>query len=164
MGNAPFSAHQGKVYPLDKMQEVVAQLSSFPNVRVILFGGGPDEARILERWAALYPNVESLVGKYRLKEELGIMGQLDVMVSMDSANMHLASLTGTPVLSIWGPSHPYVGFRPWGQEASRCIQVELPCRPCSEWGAKPCRRGDWACMQQIEVEHITCRIKQIIGI
>ena len=162
IGIAPFSAHEGKVYPLDKLELVVAQLSALDGVRLFLFGGGRREAEILSGWAAKYPHTESLVGRFGLKQEIGVMAQLSVMLSMDSANMHLASLTGTPVLSVWGPSHPHVGFRPWNQSNDRYIQCELPCRPCSEWGAKPCKRGDWACMHNIQPDTIADKIKQYL--
>lgn len=161
IGIAPFSANNGKVYPLEQTKRVVELLSAIKGVKVLLFGGGAEEKRMLEEWASGYKNVESLAGRYSMAEELGIMKALKVMFSMDSANMHLASLVGTSVLSLWGPSHPAVGFRPWGQSPDSYIQLDLPCRPCSEWGAKPCYRGDWACMK-IEPELIVNRIKSYL--
>lgn len=162
VGVAPFSANAGKVYPLEKTKRVVELLSAMKGVKVLLFGGGAEEKRILEEWASEYENVESLAGRYSMQEELGIMKVLRVMFSMDSANMHLASLVGTPVASLWGPSHPSVGFRPWGQGSESYIQLDLPCRPCSEWGAKPCYRGDWACMK-IEPEFIVNKMMRYIN-
>ncbi|MCQ2350667.1 MAG: glycosyltransferase family 9 protein [Paludibacteraceae bacterium] len=161
IGVAPFSANAGKVYPLEKTKRVVELLSAIDGVKVLLFGGGAEERSVLEEWASEFENVESLAGRFSMQEELGIMKTLKVMFSMDSANMHLASLVGTPVASLWGPSHPAVGFRPWGQSADSYIQLDLPCRPCSEWGAKPCYRGDWACMK-FEPEFIVNRIKSFL--
>ena len=74
-------------------------------------------------------------------KELVLMSHLDVMISMDSANMHLASLVATPVVSVWGATHPYAGFMGWGQSEDNAVQVDLPCRPCSIYGNKVCRRG-----------------------
>ena len=88
------------------------------------------------------------------------MSQLDVMLSMDSANMHLASLVGAPVVSIWGGTHLYAGFKGWNQKAEDCIQLDLPCRPCSVYGNKACSRGDYACMNGITPEQI---IRAIAG-
>ena len=82
------------------------------------------------------------------------MSQLEVMISMDSSNMHLASLVGTPVVSIWGATHPYAGFMGWGQSEDNVVQVELDCRPCSIFGQKPCLRGDFACLNNILPETI----------
>ena len=88
------------------------------------------------------------------KEELVLMSHLDLMVSMDSSNMHLASLVDTPVISIWGATHPFAGFMGWRQSAQNSIQKELPCRPCSVYGNKPCHRGDYACLNQITPQEV----------
>ena len=91
------------------------------------------------------------------------MSHLDVMVSMDSANMHLASLVGTRVVSVWGATHPLAGFMGWGQTVDDAVQLDLPCRPCSIYGNKPCLRGDYACLQNIPPEQVLERIEKVIG-
>jgi ADP-heptose:LPS heptosyltransferase len=95
-------------------------------------------------------------------QELILMSHLDVMVSMDSANMHLASITGTPVVSIWGATHPLAGFLGFNQNEENAIQTDLDCRPCSIYGNKPCRRGDYACLNSIPPERIVDRISTLI--
>lgn len=157
VGIAPFAAHRGKIYPIERMEEVV-KLLSLAGEKVVLFGGGKEERDILEKWTEKYPGVESVAGKYSLAEELEIMRGLRVMVSMDSANMHLASLAGTRVVSVWGATHPYAGFLGYGQSESDCIQRELPCRPCSIYGNKKCRYGDYRCMD-IAPEEIIEKVK-----
>ena len=97
-----------------------------------------------------------------MHQELILMSHLDVMLSMDSANMHLASLTATPVVSVWGATHPYAGFVGWNQPQENIIQADLDCRPCSIYGKRPCRRGDLACMNMIRPEQIVERIEQIL--
>ena len=179
IGIAPFAAHQGKIYPLEKMEEVIDSLSltlperegnldSLDRISppfggagggLYLFGGGDEELAIMRRWAEKYDNVRLAADEcHGLKEELELMKKLDVMVSMDSANMHLASLVGTRVVSIWGATHPYAGFLGWGQKMDDCVQRDdLKCRPCSIYGNKPCMRGDMACMQ-IDPKEIVRRI------
>ena len=161
IGIAPFAAHQGKIYPLEKMEEVIVNVNVLAlqlvlrrfaepvPVKIFLFGGGDEELAIMRRWAEKYDNVRLAADEcHGLKEELELMKKLDVMVSMDSANMHLASLVGTRVVSIWGATHPYAGFLGWGQKMDDCVQRDdLKCRPCSIYGNKPCMRGDMACMQ-----------------
>ena len=90
------------------------------------------------------------------------MKHLDVMVSMDSANMHLASLVALPVVSVWGATHPYAGFMGWGQREETAVQVNLPCRPCSIYGNKPCLRGDYACMEQIMPKRIVDSMNAVL--
>ena len=94
--------------------------------------------------------------------ELVLMSQLDTMVSMDSANMHIASLTGTPVISIWGATHPYCGFSGWNQSSENTVQTDLSCRPCSVYGNKPCLRQDYACLYEIKPEEILQQIKTVL--
>ena len=109
-----------------------------------------------------YPRVKSVVGKYALDNELALISQLDVLLCMDSANMHFASLVGTRVISIWGATHPYAGFYGYHQDSGDVIQENLPCRPCSVFGQKPCLRGDWACMTLITPERIVEKVKASI--
>ena len=154
IGIAPFAKHPAKVYPLEKMEQVIKALSERKNTKVFLFGGGEEEKRQIAELCGKYPNVKTAQSQQGLKGELALMGQLDVMLSMDSANMHLASLVGTRVVSIWGGTHPYAGFLGWNQKESDCVQLDLPCRPCSVYGNKPCHRGDYACMKGITPEQI----------
>ncbi|MBV7531800.1 glycosyltransferase family 9 protein [Chitinophaga sp. sic0106] len=156
IGIAPFATYREKMYPLAKMEQVIASLSSQPNQKILLFGGGKNEVELLQALAAKYPNTVSVAGKFSLKDELSVISQLDRMVSMDSANMHLASLFGVPVISVWGATHPFAGFMGYGQLESNAVQInDLSCRPCSVFGNKPCFRGDHACMEWIKPEQIT---------
>lgn len=157
IGIAPFAAHPGKIYPVERMERVVALLSG-TGEKIVLFGGGKKEQAMLEGWATRYPNVESVAGHKTLREELEIMRGLRVMLTMDSGNMHLASLVGTRVVSIWGATHPKAGFLGFGQRESDCIQRDLPCRPCSIYGNKKCKFGDYRCMD-IKPEDIVERVK-----
>ena len=179
IGLAPFAAHQGKIYPVERMEKVIELLiEKRPECRIILFGGGGKEREQMTTWAEKYSNVELAATvisekqkvkseKYaddtvqdernnnfqlstfnsQLGSELQLMKDLDVMLSMDSANMHLASLMGTRVVSIWGATHPWAGFLGWQQSEDDCVQrCDLKCRPCSIYGNKPCQRGDMECM------------------
>lgn len=162
IGIAPFAKHRGKIYPVDEMEQVVARLSEHEDYTIFLVGGRGYEEAVLEQWAFQYPRVKSIVGRYTLDNELALISQLDVLLCMDSANMHFASLVGTKVLSIWGATHPYAGFYGYHQNPDNAIQIDLPCRPCSVFGQKPCFRGDWACMTQITPEMVVAKIKSVI--
>ena len=96
-----------------------------------------------------------------MNEELALMAKLDAMLTMDSGNMHLASLVGVPVISVWGATHPFAGFMGWNQKVENAVQIDLPCRPCSVYGNKPCRWGDYRCLNNIRPETIVRRIKEL---
>ncbi|MDR1886681.1 MAG: glycosyltransferase family 9 protein [Prevotellaceae bacterium] len=164
IGIAPFAAHQGKIYPPEKMAEVLDYLSA-KGFNLFLFGGGNSEKMQLQEWESKFPHCISVAGKLTLRDELQLIGKLDLMVSMDSANMHLASLVGTTVVSVWGATHPYAGFTGWGQSPDNIVQLDKPCRPCSVYGNKPCRLSDtpYACMREISPSMIIERIMSVIG-
>jgi ADP-heptose:LPS heptosyltransferase len=157
VGIAPFAKHRAKVYPLDKMEQIISHLSK-NDLCVFLFGGKAD-TDVLENWAATYNNVYSLAGKTDLTGELQVMAHLDCMLSMDSGNMHLANLVGVPVVSVWGATHPFAGFVSAGKNT--IIQRDLDCRPCSIFGNKPCWKGNYECMD-IPAERIIEEIEKII--
>lgn len=159
IGIAPFAAHKGKIYPSEKMEEVVKTLTASRPMRIFLFGGGGNEAEILNGWAERYPGVVSLAGKrYGFAAELALMNHLDLMLSMDSANMHLASIAGTRTITIWGATHPYCGFKGWRQNDADSIQLPMTCRPCSVFGNKPCLRGDYHCLEAIRPDTVVSTI------
>ena len=163
IGIAPFAKHEGKTYPLEAMEQVVARLVTLEGVKLFLFGGGKEEENLLTCWERQYPRVVALPGKLKMNGELALMSWLDVMISMDSANMHLASLVHTPVISVWGATHPWCGFMGWGQEPGLALQVEMACRPCSVFGNKPCHRKDYACLHGITPDALFQRIKHFLS-
>jgi ADP-heptose:LPS heptosyltransferase len=157
IGIAPFARHPGKIYPVEKMEEVIRRLNEQPDTKIFLFGG-KEESSLLDRWAEKYKQVESKAGCLSFPEELLLINNLNVMLSMDSANMHLASLVATPVVSVWGATHPYAGFYGYKQAIENAVQVDLKCRPCSVFGNKPCRYGSYDCLNLIEPEKIVEKI------
>ncbi|MBP5277880.1 MAG: glycosyltransferase family 9 protein [Prevotella sp.] len=165
IGIAPFAAHEGKIYPLSLMKQVIQQLlEHHPHARIFFFGGGKKEFAVFDEWVKAFPQCTNASKHLSgLRQEMILMSHLDVMVSMDSANMHLASLTGIPVVSVWGATHPYAGFAGWGQSIEKYVQLDLPCRPCSIYGNKPCMRGDLACMQHISPDMIVEKVEHIFN-
>ena len=150
IGIAPFARHAGKIYPLDAMEQVVAELAGRPGYRIFLFGAGHHEMNVLGRWCIKYDNLVNLAAaSIGLPAELSLLYFCDSVISMDSANMHLASMVGTRVVSIWGATHPYCGFSGWRQDKEDAVQLDMVCRPCSVFGNKPCRFGDIHCMRGV---------------
>ena len=158
IGIAPFAAHKGKIYPLYLMEEVVAQLDSAGVCRQFVFAYGRELTQVQE-WADKYRSVEMIDTRLGMAGELILMSHMDVMLAMDSSNMHLASLTGTPVVSVWGATHPAAGFMGWGQNPDNCIQLDLPCRPCSIYGKKECIYGDYRCLTGIDPDTVFSKVK-----
>ncbi|MGL4853356.1 MAG: glycosyltransferase family 9 protein [Phocaeicola sp.] len=159
IGIAPFAAHAGKLLPEATTLKLIELLSRQPNTSIFLFGGKGEKEK-LEEWASKYSHTYSVAGILGLEKELALLSHLNALVAMDSANMHLASLVGTRVISVWGATHPYAGFMGWNQQVTDAVQVELSCRPCSVFGNKPCQRGDYACLVGITAEMIEEKIRK----
>ena len=164
IGIAPTAAHPAKEYPQPLMRKVIGMLAErYPLARFFLFGRGQHEEQLFQTWCEELPQCVSVDRHLEnMQQELILMSHLDVMLSMDSANMHLASLTATPVVSIWGATHPFAGFMGWQQPAENIIQADLDCRPCSIYGNKKCKRGDLACMNMITPEQIVEKMEAIL--
>jgi ADP-heptose:LPS heptosyltransferase len=119
-----------------------------------------DESKTIEGWNKTFKHVVSIGNDAKLSDELKMIKTLDLMVTMDSANMHLASNMNVPVVSVWGPTHPYAGFYGFRQDPSNAVQINLSCRPCSVYGNKTCWREDHACMNEIKPELIISKIEE----
>ena len=136
IGIAPFASFPGKCYPLDALQKVMAYLAQ--NHQVLLFGAGPKELAQMEVWAKAYPNVFNICKDLDFKQQLQLISHLDLMIAMDSANGHLAANSGVSVLSLWGLTHPYAGFAPFGQGHQNLTadREKFPQIPTSVYGNK----------------------------
>ena len=137
IGIAPFAAHKSKMYPLDLMKEVIETLSK--KYKVLLFGGGQHEIDLLNTFENEFDNTINLAGKLSLDEELDVISKLDVMLSMDSGNAHLAAMMDIKVITLWGVTHPFAGFAPFNQPSNYALlsnRNKYPKIPTSVYGNK----------------------------
>ncbi|WP_247666389.1 glycosyltransferase family 9 protein [Aquimarina sp. MMG015] len=125
LGIAPFAQYKSKVYPLEFMIEVIEQLDQGDIYEIFLFGGGKKEIDLLNNIESKYKNVINIAGKLSFEDELKLIGNLDVMLSMDSGNAHLAAMYGIPTITLWGVTHPFAGFMPFGQPMENAILPNL---------------------------------------
>lgn len=162
IGIAPFAQYDSKVYPLDLMQNVIDGLAKEENYKIILFGGGNEEIQKLNQLKANYLNVIVIAGKINMKQELELISNLEVMLSMDSGNAHLAAMLGVKVITLWGATHPFAGFKPFNQPLENCItsnREQYPLLPTSVYGNKKVE-GYEEVMRSILPEVIIDKIKK----
>lgn len=156
IGIAPLAKHHLKMWPGENMIRFMQLIAGNRPVRFWLFGG-KEETPLLVAMQEKVPEAVLVAGTLNLAEEIALISRLSFMISMDSSNMHMAALSGTRVISIWGGTDPLTGFGAWKQpeEYSLCIPVdELTCRPCTVYGKGKCRRGDFACMTWLTPEKV----------
>ena len=164
IGIAPFAAHEGKMYPLHLMKEVIKTLNNTEKYKILLFGGGSKEVEQLEEISGEFDNTLNMAGKLNLAEELELISNLDIMLSMDSGNAHLAANYGIPVVTLWGVTHPYAGFYPFGQPMDRALMADrgkFPLIPTSVYGNKMPK--DYAiAMESIEPKEVVDKLQHIL--
>lgn len=161
---APFAAHQSKVYLESKIRELLEYLNQQEAYEVLLFGGGKKEITALDKLAKGLKNVQNAAGRFSFKTELAIISNVSLMISMDSGNGHLAAMYQVPVITIWGSTHPFAGFAPFGQSAKNQILPDLsqyPLLPTSIYGNKQID-GYENVMESIDQQEIIKRIHEII--
>jgi len=162
IGIAPFAQYKSKVYPLDLMQKMIDALIENENYKILLFGGGKKEIEILDSTAKNRKNVINMAGKISFHQELELISNLDLMLSMDSGNGHIAAMFGVKVISLWGATHPFSGFKPFNQPLSNSLVSDrnlFPQLPTSIYGNKKVPGYEDA-MRTIPVEKIISKINE----
>ncbi len=164
IGIAPFAQYDSKVYPLDLMQEVIDSLAQNQEHTILLFGGGQNEKEQLDNLKGDKNNVINMAGKVPFSTELDLISNLDLMLSMDSGNGHIAAMLGVPVVTLWGATHPYAGFLPFNQTLDFALVSDrnhYPNLPTSVYGNKKVAGYENA-MRTILPEQVVARITEIL--
>lgn len=160
IGIAPFAQYDSKIYPLDLMQKVIDNLVENGNYKLFLFGGGKEETEKLNTLAKQRENIVVVAGKLKFNQELQLISNLDVMLSMDSGNAHIAAMLGVKVITLWGATHPFAGFAPFNQPLENCLTADrnqYPLLPTSVYGNKNID-GYEDVMRSISVESIVEKV------
>ena len=163
IGIAPFAQYQSKEYPLELMEKVISELSKSNKYTILLFGGGKKEIKILEGIEEQYENVINVAGKLSFKDELKLISNLKLMVSMDSGNAHIAAMYGIQVITVWGVTHPYAGFYPFNQNKDNALlsdREKYPKIPTSVYGNKYPKDYDHA-MESIDYKKVISKVESI---
>ena len=137
VGIAPFAKHSAKMYPLDLMQKIVSYIQD--KHTVFLFGNGKIEMQTINGWSSALKNVYSCDILGGFENEVGLISNLDLMISMDSANGHIASIYNIPVITVWCLTHPYSGFTTFNNDPNNQFladREEYPQIPNSIYGNK----------------------------
>ena len=164
IGIAPFAQYDSKVYPLDLMQQVVDQLAENKNYKILLFGGGKKEIELLNSLSKGKKNVVVVAGKLKLQQELQLISNLNVMLSMDSGNAHIAAMLGVKVITLWGATHPFAGFSPYNQPLENGLVADsnlFPKLPTSVFGNKIVEGYEDA-MRTISVQSVVEKINSVV--
>lgn len=119
----------------------------------VVIVGGPEDAALAQGIVQVSGGkAVSAAGALSLRQSAALIGRARVLVTNDSAPLHLATAVGTPVLALFGPTVPEFGFGPRGAGDFTLGRAELPCRPCSRHGPEVCPLGHHRCMRDLSVD------------
>ena len=139
IGIAPFAQHETKVYPQDLMAQVIDELAKNSNNKILLFGGGKKEIEVLNLLSKDKENIISIAGKLKFSQELQLISNFDTMLTMDSGNAHIAAMLGIKTITLWGATHPFLGFSAFNQPMENVLVSDrnlYPKLPTSVYGNK----------------------------
>ena len=117
--------------------------------RIVVLGTEADRPLAAEIVAATNGDAVDATGRLSLLASAELIGRSSLLVSNDSAPLHLASAMNTPTIAIFGPTVPDFGFGPLADRALIAGHPELACRPCDRHGPQRCPLGHWRCMREI---------------
>lgn len=156
---APGSVWETKKLPAKKYVEIINKLNDY-NVYLI---GAKNEFdlcnSILDK--TTNQNVVNLAGALNLLESSALIKLSDLLLSNDSAPLHIANAVETPVFAFFGPTVKKFGCYPY-REKDQIIEIDLDCRPCSKHGTNVCPLGHHNCMNLIDTNDVFMRITKLL--
>jgi len=162
IGIAPFARHQCKEYSMSNILKFINSLDK--SWQILIFGAPGNEERKIIKLCNNKSNRHVISSNCNLEQQMAIMSNLDVMISMDSANGHIASLFGTDVITIWGATHPNTGYGPLNQPKENSIFPDynkFPDLPVTIYGSD-CPANYIEAINTIPYEKILNRLNKII--
>ncbi len=120
----------------------------------VVIVGGPEDRALADAVAAGRSGVHVAAGALPLRVAAAVLARAGVLVTNDSAPLHLATATGTRIVAVFGPTVPRFGFGPRGAQDRIVEHPSMPCRPCSSHGPAVCPLGHHRCMRELSVGQV----------
>jgi heptosyltransferase-2 len=161
VGLLPGSQWGTKRWPAERFAALIERLAGDLQRRFVLFGSPQERPLAQSIAAACHVPVCNLVGKTTVQELPAYLERCTVVVSNDTGPMHMAAALGKPILVLYGPTTPALGFSPYGvrwEEAS----VPLECRPCHAHGPQCCPLSHWRCMLDLSVDQVAAGVRRLL--
>ena len=164
---APGSVWATKRWPsYDALAQRLAEIPVAQGARMVVIGAAADAplaTAINDALAVMgaAPAVDA-TGRLSLLASAALIGRARVLVTNDSAPLHMASAMNTPTIAIYGPTVPAFGFGPLAEVHAVIGHEGLACRPCDAHGPKRCPLGHWRCMRELEPERVAEAVRALM--
>ena len=150
----------GSVWATKKWPHYAA-LAALLNARVVIVGSTEDVYLASDILRAVGARAIDCAGRLSLLASAELISRAQVLVSNDSAPLHLASAVGTPTVAIFGPTVPEFGFGPLAPRSVVLGVTTLGCRPCDRHGPQRCPLGHWRCMREITPRQVADAVQTL---
>jgi heptosyltransferase-2 len=130
--------------------------------RIVVIGSDADRALAAEIVGATKGQAVDATGRLSLLASADLIGRAALLVTNDSAPLHLASAMNTPTIAVFGPTVPEFGFGPLADSSTVVGRDDLACRPCDRHGPQKCPLGHWRCMREISPEQVAQLARRLI--
>ncbi|MBM3245367.1 MAG: lipopolysaccharide heptosyltransferase II, partial [Candidatus Omnitrophica bacterium] len=146
-----------KKWPQDKFADLAGQLVKEFKCKIILVGNADDAAvtRYIKEHSAA--GLLDLGGLTNLRELAFLLSKSKLLITNDSACLHLASYLDKPVVAVFGPTNE-LKYGPWSQR-SLVVKKDIFCRPCEK---AQCRYGNLKCMDIIKTNDVLRAVKNLL--
>ena len=124
------------------------------DARLVIVGAESDRPLAAEIVHATGGTAIDATGRLSLLASAELIGRSMLLVTNDSAPLHLASAMNTPTVAIFGPTVPEFGFGPLADRSRVAGLTGLACRPCDRHGPRRCPLGHWRCMREITADDV----------
>jgi heptosyltransferase-2 len=161
VGLIPGSQWGTKRWPAERFAALIDHLAGTQALRCVLIGGPQDRSIAQAIRARCTVPVLDLIGQTTLQELPACLERCTVVVSNDTGPMHIAAAVGRPIVALFGPTTPEMGFAPYGVPWEE-VSVALACRPCHAHGPQHCPLSHWRCMLELPVERVAASVQRLL--
>jgi len=161
-GTATLKNQARRRWAPEKFAELARRLTRNQDVRVLVFGG-PEEKELKQFIASEAGDGTMPVTTETVLEAAALIAKCSIFVSGDSGLMHIAAAMQTPIVAIFGPTHPE-WVHPY-RSPYIIIRRELPCSPCFYYSPRPltCRSGlNFECVRSITVDEVEQAVAKLL--
>ncbi len=152
IGVAPGSVWFTKMWPPEYYVGLIRRLA-WNDVGIVLLGGKAERELCNHIAQQAGVKVYNMAGILNILESTALIKKLHLLVTNDSAPMHIANAVQTDVLAVFGPTVKEFGFYPY-RKNDRLLEVNLDCRPCGKHGGRYCPHGHFQCMRLITPKYV----------
>ncbi len=160
VGLHPGARWTGKRWSQERYVRLGHRLREELKAQLMVFGGAGEDA-LAALVAANIGSVAVPVTGFSLRQLMALISGCDLFITNDSGPMHMATALGVPVVAVFGPTHPMLGFWPLGEQ-DVFLTAGLSCSPCSLHGERRCPRGNWSCLEEIRVQDVFTAVQGVL--